>query len=80
MWPSGGRLGCSLLTARRLLQKVFWPELTPDVLGKRVAHLHGLAAVEMSRKNAKDGTRSFLHVHRSDVFELLADPLQKFFK
>ena len=76
----GSPLGCSLLPARRFLQEVFWPERAPNVLGKRVAHFHGLAAIEMSRKNVKDGTRSFLHVHRSDVFELIADPLEKFFQ
>ena len=72
MWPSSGSLGCSLLRARRLLQKFSGQSLR--LIGKRVAHFHGQAAVEMSRK-LKDGTRSLLHVHWPDVLELPADAL-----
>jgi hypothetical protein len=72
LWPG--------LTARRLLQKTFWPKTAPDVFGKRVANLHGLAAVKMSREYVKDGTSPIRHIHWPDVLKLHANALKKFFQ
>jgi hypothetical protein len=47
----GGAFRCRLLTARRSLQEILWPELPPNFLRKCVTYLYRLAAVEMSRKH-----------------------------